>query len=164
MFVVDSSGNGFPSVPTIHPDRLVVFTQEVHMNQSSSVYEAISLNRAFDRFGRTWLTEFDYIVKVTGKYIIPSFIEFLPRFPANFDFVVQNQFYHHWQNTELWAFAPHMIPHVLQMTNSVITEQHLMERAVYTMIKNANVFRLPQLDIPLEFRVSRGDKSVLHYL
>ena len=85
LFVVDSSGHGF------HMDGVpeYVFTQEGGTALSPTDSELVSLRRA-ERHFRTQFAPFDYVIKITGKYILPSLASNLAQLPCA-DLILQSE-------------------------------------------------------------------------
>jgi len=107
IFIVESTGNSntFDEFVKEYPERLIVIgfsAKELTNSYSSSELELLSLKEAMKVLNNE---NFDYILKVTGRYYLPH-VEYSLKFATN-DVDIYKQ--HHcnpkinWQNTEYYG-------------------------------------------------------------
>jgi hypothetical protein len=168
IYVVDSFGKAI----TISNRRLNVisFDQKDHKNDIVSltnfhmrptIGEMISIKVAYEYFKDNF-KNYKYIIKVTGKYRLPDFQKALKIDNSNYDFIVQSRHKEYIQNTEILGFNASRFE---KLHNLLEEEEGSLERKVSSVIKkHKNFFRLEEILIREEFKVSRNDGSILSSL
>mmetsp|Transcript_89371 Transcript_89371/g.177685 ORF Transcript_89371/g.177685 Transcript_89371/m.177685 type:complete len:214 (-) Transcript_89371:46-687(-) len=173
IFVVDSANRSFPKeMQKIRP------FQELHFNQrqflpdwnetqdgASTVAELASLDQAWKTFGKLWSEKFDYIIKVTAKYVLPDLESAMHLVHRGREFIFQdNAFNLHqempWVGTECLGFNSRHMGNLLQLLHK---KPGYMEMRVASAAKaqEASYEQLPPLLIPKEFRTPRGAGDIL---
>lgn len=160
LFVVDSYGASLS-----HLTRNVMSydqRQFLRPNMSTTTYEILALRKAY----RRWSQEFRnhaYVFKLTGKYVLPSFLPWFHTFSPIGQILLQNQGI---SNTELIGIASDVFPQVLMHLSRVHkTRGVCMEVALSIIIKREfRVYRMPRHFIPESYRVPRAHGDVLPYL
>jgi len=99
--VVDSSGHTYPEFSNT---RLIVCSFIFRQNESSTISEANSILYALDNCKE--LSNYEYLVKITGKYYIPFMEHILSSVQGDQDFYVQtrNTDNGQVQNSEVFGF------------------------------------------------------------
>jgi len=111
LFVVDSAGRGFPpSLSKIRSFKQLKFNQSDKMGDfvDSTLCELLSLERAWQAFQDDW-SRFDYVVKVTGKYVLPDLQSEMKKVRRGNSFIIERYTDHKeagylWVNTEYLGF------------------------------------------------------------
>ena len=167
VYVVDSSGNGFPSISNTSPPNVRFFTFEQPPEiERSTDGELLSLRKAEEHWRTDWeRNSYDYIVKVTGKYRLPDLeIELRKVQRKDFDFILQNRG-HLAQNTEVLGIRRSKFRDILQEISAQEDAEQLEEKVINVMRRlDTKNFRLPSNLVPLEFQVKRGWGDVLSNL
>ena len=162
IYVVDSSNQG---VAIQHP-RLKVLTFDqakanLPHNPTLSYKERTSLLKAYAHF-EEHLQAYDYVFKITGKYVIPQLQAYADSAPPGTDVICQNLQITHGQNTELLGVRPYLLaPLVSKIEN---TEDRNFERIMHETVQSSpwTIHRL--LPIPLDQSYPRSDGSTLKEL
>lgn len=157
IYVVDSSG--LETLQISHPRlRFFSFSQAKGITSSSSVMEADSIVRALEHFA---LSEhhYDLIIKVTGKYFIPNFLDYTRNIRKDTDAVFQSLFNRSWQNSECFGMKPSLMKTTMSKIGASLMEAYLSELHAHN---EWQVFRLEYL--PLDRRTPRGDGTILKHL
>lgn len=138
LFIVDSTTNSFhPRIESqcriCHFDQTSVPNYESIKNNTTEL-EIIALQHAQDHFALQW-TSYTYVVKLTGKYKLPTLYTTLKRVikDDSTDLFVQSIHFKDWQNTELFVFKPLLFQNMLNVLNML--EKIYMEIRLYTAIK-----------------------------
>uniref|UniRef100_A0A7S0H3W1 Uncharacterized protein n=1 Tax=Amorphochlora amoebiformis TaxID=1561963 RepID=A0A7S0H3W1_9EUKA len=190
IYVVDSTNNSFSkiTVPRNHTSPFKVFhfdqnqltskEEALHrkftLKKSSSFYELVSLQRAGQKFGSE-LRQYLYVIKLTGKYVVPSLSHHLfnitrakGRKPM---LMVQGRRKDHDRMipSELFGFSGVIMRTIFEGLHNFLVrykEYQLMEQSLYFVTKNLGyaTYHLPRMRIPHQFRIARGDGSMLAYL
>ena len=153
IYTVDSSGHFSESN---HPRwHAFSFDQGDKGKKCYSVLEIEALEKAEHYFN---FSQFDFVIKLTGKYFIPDLQQVSEAFEPHADFIFQKRhsFWVRFQNSELFAFKP---------GKTKLLKEHFQksfERTLYNLSKKSNVFRMPPLKI--ETHYAREDGSTLTWL
>jgi hypothetical protein len=139
-------------------------------------FELISLKRALHVFTPIWKKfGFDYIFKVTGKYVL-STLQYNIYFPPHSILVVQSTFKYGWQGTELLGFSLKNMESILSTfyqhffngiemakKDNQLNLDSLLEVIVFhfTVKVRKSCYRLPTLIISGKGRSPRSDGSTL---
>jgi len=186
LFVIDSANSTeliprkFQKSPRL---RVVRFQQPTV--RSSTDGEMRSLRIAFKQVPE--MLEYDYIFKLTGKYVLPGFsiaMDRLLRHPLP-EMVVQqpagvwglrlaheSQLWHRWWSRWWGNYVPYTSTELFGMRTDVASEilnelgvlSGIMEHRVYAAARKRSVAWLPRLLVEPRFRTPRGDSRVLNYL
>jgi hypothetical protein len=127
---------------------------------NSTVAEAISISRA-QQIGL--LNGFTHVIKVTGKYYLPSLERELLNITSSIDIVYQHTTDVQWQNSEIFGFNVNLLgPIYDQFLGNENSE--LMERGLYNIHQKLGVesYRMPPLEV--YEKVARADGSILSHL
>lgn len=163
IFLVDSSNQGLSSVqhPRLH---VLVFDQSKDPGVSESYLsnkEKNSVLKAYHHF-RNKLHEFDYVFKITGKYVIPNLRSLSETIPKGTDIIVQHLQITHGQNTECVGFRPHALMPVMNLVQNEETREFEKVMHQLTSSNKFKVHRLPP--ITLDQGIKRTDGSILKEL
>jgi len=160
MFVVDSSGYKYPQFSNT---RLRVCSFIYPQSKSSTVAEANSINYALDNC--TELSNYDYVIKITGKYYIPNMKGILSKTANGSDFMFQNIRINHnlIQNSEVFGFKYKLGKDIV---NPIVSGEYkkIMEERLGEIVTSSNYTytRFPSM---VNFYSSRrSDNSILYLL
>ena len=156
LFVVDSSGHGFQ----MDGIQECVFTQEAETVWTPTDSELVSLRRA-ERHFRTEFAQFDYVVKITGKYVLPSLASNLDQLPV-VDLILQSEEsnqYFQIQSSEVVGFRTATMAATLAALDT--KNQSMLESRLFHWAAKVKVWRLDPHPISDHWRVARSDGSVL---
>jgi hypothetical protein len=163
IYVVNSSGKDFNT--SFDNNRVTVFTFNQDMyttkGKSSTHYELLSIMKILEKIP-SMLTDYTMILKVTGKYKLPTLEKLVEQIPQSVDIIFQNKRNHISQNTELTGFKSDKIIDIINFAQDrdVVSERSMSK----IKLENYITLRLPSIYIPENFRVSRGNGSILEYL
>jgi len=178
IFVVDSANHYFPKdMQDIRPFQELHFDQRHFlppswnetMDGASTVAELVSLDHAWSVFGKLWSEKYDYVIKVTAKYVLPDLETAMHLTHRGREFIFQDNAFSlndeipwlaSWVGTECIGFnSRHMgsLLHLLQ------NQKGYLEKRVAAVAKFGNYTyeHLPPLQIPDEFMTPRGSGDVL---
>ena len=160
IFVVDSSGYKYPEFSN---SRLRVCSFIYPQSKSSTVAEANSINYALDNC--TELSNYDYVIKITGKYYIPNMKGILSKTANDSDFMFQNIRSNNElvQNSEVFGFKYKLGKDIV---NPLVSGEcnKIMEERLGEIVTSSNYTysRFPSM---INFYSSkRGDNSILYLL
>lgn len=175
IFVVDSANRSFPKeMHDIRPFQDLHFDQKKFLpsnwtpkvDGASTVAELISLDHAWNQWGKLWSTKFDYVVKVTGKYVLPALEDEMHSMHRGRSFIFQSNAFNlngesPWIDTECIGFNSRCMGTLLQMLKG--RPEHYLETKVGAITKAGRLSydRLPEIEIPDIFRIQRGAGDVL---
>ena len=161
IFIVNSSGL---SLDIIHP-RLKQFSFKQNINfveKEPSFIEIQSILNSLEYFKKDF-TNYDIIIKITGKYFIPDLENIIKYIPKNTNIILQNQDFTHGQNSEIFGFKTQIFYNIF---NS-IKNDYPMEYILYNIreYKNEfyNIFKLPPLKLNNN-KIKRSDEIILKFL
>jgi len=169
IFVVDSAGRGFsPSISTHRSFKQLKFDQTnvLGFDVGSTEGELLSLKRAWEAFQGDW-SRYDYVVKVTGKYVLPDLQFEMRKVNKGNSFILENFSDHpevgylRWVNTELLGFnAAHMGDLLEKLANN---EGGTLEDKLGQMIMTHQYSeqQLNNMALPVGYRTQRGNGDVL---
>ena len=163
IYVVNSSGKDFNE--DFNSNRLKVFTYDQYncapKGKTSTYYELLSIKKIIENFPSI-INNYTMIIKLTGKYKLPSLENELRYIPQNIDIIFQNNRYHLNQNTELIGFKSEKILDIIKYIEEC---DNIFERCM-SKIKSKSyiILRLESINIPKEYRVRRSNNSILKYL
>jgi len=173
VFVVDSANHDFPiEMKEIRPFKELHFDQRQflpHWNETmdgaSTVAELASLDRAWNAFGKLWSEKFDYIIKVTAKYVLPDLTNAMHLMHHGDEFIFQDNSFDldsnsPWVGTECLGFNSKHMGLLLQLLHK---QPGYLEARVAAVAKARELTyeQLPPLLIPEEFMTQRGAGDVL---
>lgn len=151
IFLIDSANRG---LPLIHPRlKQHKFDQDEPFQAGKTHLELKSLNTAFKSFD---FSTYKYVVKVTGKYFIPSF-HF--RTVESAELLCQNRQDTEGQNTEIIGFKVSESQRIMEALHE---EPSCMEHRIIKLQQRFSSFRLPKYD--LDSYYPRSDGQSLTYL
>lgn len=128
------------------------------LEQGTTVCERDALQKALHSFD---LHQFDFIVKITGKYVIPELcIHLSCPFPVSTKLIVQNRHGDQWQHSEFFACPLRVFQ---EFISSIPDRDVPMESSLSKATKKYPTYRLPPLPL-LPPLIRRRDGSLLHYL
>ena len=160
IFVIDSSGHTYPE---FFDTRLKVCSFIFPQITSSTVAEANSINYALDNCKE--LSNYDYVIKITGKYYIPYMQTILSKTANGSDFMFQNIRSNNEviQNSEVFGFKYKLGKQIVNPLVSGECNKIMEERLGEIVISgNYTYSRFPSM---INFYSSkRGDNSILYLL
>tara|TARA_B110000483_G_scaffold243596_1_gene334427 strand:+ start:8732 stop:9448 length:717 start_codon:yes stop_codon:yes gene_type:complete len=126
--------------------------------QSSTFYEIFSMYEAYKHFK---LYKYNNIIKVTGRYYLPTIEKSLDNLDNNYKLYVQHrETKSKSKQTEIIGFKSYYFKNIF---NEVIKQNKIFEHTITYLSKKDKCTNLPRLD--LEYPVRRGgDKKVIYYL
>ena len=172
IYVVNSYGDN--SLNNLNAN-IVSFDQSKidpsHFGPSSTDYEIFSIQYAVDTIKE--LSNYDYVFKITGKYRLPGATDILSTIPPGYQIIIQNS--HHdaegikfgWNNSEIIGFNGQNIKKIINILKTTKPKNGMaLEKRIPTYIKENKIkyYRLPQINIPEDFRVKRSDGKILEKL
>jgi len=198
IYIVDSYDRSTPFPAYL---RSIRDFQEHHFTQDlrdplfahsapSTAGELLSLRQAFERFGGEW-ARYDYVMKCTGKYVLPSLASAVAAVPRGSAFVVQSRALRlypedHWApwvriKCHWFRRCPGQAPWVgteclgfdAQRMGDLVTEVAAqapgpLEMKLAALLRRDNdryPFHIMQrMEIPEAYRTKRGDGSTLAHL
>ena len=149
VYIVDSAGYLRIS------EKVCSFVQQ-EPKGDLSYCETLSLRHAFDYFD---FSQFDMVIKITGKYIVPGFQSLT--IPSSCKILLQQRRGNLWQNSEIVGMAPQAFK------KWVNTDPPMrgFERALFWQaVMGSAGFRLQKIDITPEWRIPRANGTVLQWL
>lgn len=161
IYVVESSGYNFPEFKN-NPRIIVHSFKSTREKVNSSVLEAESILSAINNLN---LSNYEYIIKITGRYYIPNLTKLINDIPENADLFFQNKHDHvdKFQNSEIFGCK---IKYMYLICNQIIDNDPVLFESVlyaFSLDKNFVIYRFPE--IKLEKPVTRGgDKMVMEEL
>ncbi|GAB5359928.1 hypothetical protein AAMO2058_000584200 [Amorphochlora amoebiformis] len=191
LYIVDSGNHKFsglklkhltkrPKPHFLHFDQAKLTTHEQKVlsshgdSEAKSVYELISIQRVGQRYGSE-LKKFDYIIKLTGKYVLPTLSQSLDHVFQQFtkgdlpDMLVESMSFPvpgDCLNSEIFGFRGAIFDKVVGILEERLEKGGIMENAVkmVQMHENMTSFTLPEINIPQQWRTNRGDGSTLAHV
>ena len=161
IFIVDSSNNKF-SDDIESKCKVLHFDQSIHTKctGSSTVLELLSLNQAYNTFQNDW-KEYDYLIKLTGKYTLPKLTEVLKKsvVDKNNHLICQSRKTKNNQNTELVIFNSAHFKSILERMGK---ESGLLESIIFKIFDQIPSTNLPRLDNTSKYKRGAGD--MMHFL
>jgi hypothetical protein len=163
IYVVNSSGKYFNTF--FDNNRVTVFTfdqdEYTTKGNNSTDYELLSIKKILKNIPSI-LTDYTMLLKITGKYKLPSLENLIDKIPQHIDIIFQNNSGRYTQNTEVIGFKTDKIIHIINFAQD---HGDIFESSMSKIkLKNFITCRLPVIYIPEKFRVKRGDSSILKYL
>jgi len=167
IYVVDSYNAPFPE----HLKSIRKF-REYHFDQipvlgdppdgGSTPAEILSMKNAFEVFKDEW-AQYDYVVKITGKYVLPSLTSEFAKLSRGSDFVVQSAGYNIWSwpgwvGTECLGFNAKRMGELLEEIE--VQEPLPIESKVAMLLISQGHYshqRLPRMRVPFAYQIARGD-------
>lgn len=178
LFIVDSFGE---TPATRAQTHVLSFSQRVMLplrppvtKYSSSTYELFALKKVLDTWRDTLLSH-DYVVKVTGKYVLPDLLSWLGSLQLTSDLLLQRRL----GNTEVvgirCGIVSSVVDRLTRINNysgiAVASPSHrfrtgncCIENALRKIEVDYSVTRFPILGIPRVFRTRRASGDILTYL
>lgn len=160
IFVIDSSGYTYPEFSNT---RLKVCSFIFPQIGSSTVSEGNSINYALDNCKE--LSNYDYVIKITGKYYIPYMKSVLSKTANGVDFMFQNLRINNdaIQNSEVFGFKYNLGKEIVNPIVSGEYKKIMEERLGEIILSNNYTYsRFPSM---INFYSSkRGDSSILYLL
>jgi hypothetical protein len=160
IFIIDSSGYTYPEFSNT---RLRVCSFIFPQNRSSTVAEGNSINYALDNLKE--LSNYDYVIKITGKYYIPNMKGILSKTANGSDFMFQNIRINNdlIQNSEVFGFKYKLGKEIV---NPIVSEGYnkIMEERLGEIVTSGDYTysRFPSM---VNFYSSkRGNNSILNLL
>jgi len=160
IHVVESSGYTFPEFKN-NPRIIVHSFKSTRKKGSSSILEAESILSAINNLN---LSNYEYIIKITGRYYIPNLSKLVDDIPANADFLFQSKYStgREWQNSEIFGCR---IRYMNLVCDKILKYSMAFEKALYlfSIDKNYTSYRFPEikLDKPV---IRGGDKMTMNSL
>jgi len=159
IYVVDSANFSFPpGLEQIRDFRVLHFNQSQVTGGTvprggKTGYELLSLKMAYQAFKDEW-AQYDYVLKVTGKYVLPDLEAYMSAVNPNTDFVIQTI---PWDGigTECIGFNSQRMMDLLLEIESM--EAQDLEKRVELTLNGRPERRvtLPLMRIPEEYRTPR---------
>jgi hypothetical protein len=156
IFIVDSSNNKFSDdieskCKVLHFDQSIL----TKCTGSSTILELLSLNQVYNAFQDNW-KEYDYIIKLTGKYTLPKLQEVLKKSVVNKNnhLICQSKKNANMQNTEMVIFHSTHFKNILERMGK---ESGLMETIVSKVSKQIPSTNLPRLNNTSKYKRAFGD-------
>jgi hypothetical protein len=173
LFIVDSNNSNFDYLPEkyLNNNRLHLysFDQRNDIIKANSLYnkkgfmlitycEVLSIKNILTKYDNLF-SKYDWIFKLTGKYIIPTLEIELNNIPNNSDIIVQNRHNNIIQNSELFGFKLNKSANIFNSFDVI----NVFERSLKLLIESDNyiLYRLPLLKIPPEYYIKRTNGSIL---
>lgn len=165
IFIIESSNNKELKKLYENNNRIHIHIFDLKKNQdlikfnkSSTLYELFSIKEAFKVFN---LKQYNFIIKITGRYYIPN-IETIIKNLNN-----KNTFYIQYRNlgkkhfgTEILIFKSNIFNNIFNYT---LNNNLIIEKGIYNLCKYYTYSRIPKIN--LEKIVYRGgDKMKMTYL
>jgi len=171
IYVVDSSGHGFsPSFSNIRSFKQVQFNQTRFLkgNWGSTEAELLSLKQAWEAFQDDW-SKLDYVVKVTGKYVLPGLQSEMKKIHTGNSFIIQQSTDHpesghlRWVNTECLGFNAARMGELLEMLATDKRAAALEEKLGQSLMTGRYPMQqLESMQIPYEYWTERGSGDTLY--
>jgi len=163
IYIVNSSGYNFPEFKNNSRIFIYSYVQEnKYVRNPSSYHEATSIIKAFDYFN---LNKFQYIIKITGRYFIPTINEVISKIPLGTELIFQNKdnsfiltFY---QNSEIFGCKSSLLKNIM---NTIINNNYISFEQIITLLSFK--YKYTKIDkIKLNNSVKRGgDKKIMFEL
>ena len=164
IYVVDSANQKFS-------DQIETSAKVFHFDQtplsnskSQTTLELLSLQQVCAHFGQEWTDNYDYVMKLTAKYILPELtIDFLKKNLGTESYDVVNQFktneYGHknWQNTELVLYNTKKLQTSIQRLYELNTVGD-MEIRMWHLRKELKSHNLSKLTVSSKYKRRVGDR------
>lgn len=172
IFVIDSYGRGFPHITN---ERVSVFSfdQSKYFSKSHNIgqYELFALWKGILHWGNLF-NEYDYIIKLTGKYRLPSLVSQLNAVNNNtYDIILQHAGSHEvkWQNTECIGFNPKSIKPIIKYLyfEDKTSFNHGLEYKIYLLSRYSkySFYKIKEpMNIPIQYKVKRNAGDFMEYL
>lgn len=170
IYVVDSYGKNFPKIQNkrLHTYS---FKQSDYFKKKYNIghYELYALWLAVLHWEKQF-QQYDYIIKLTGKYRLPVLPSKLKQINKNYDIILQNESIPKakWQNTECIGFHTHSIRNIIRHLffdyNPMLHFEERLWKLLYDKSHNYNVFKLSKIDIPVKYRAVRNEGNILYTL
>lgn len=168
IYVVDSAGRGFPpSLSKIRSFKQLKFDQkEVFGDRmDSTLGELLSMKHAWEAFQKDW-SRFDYIVKVTGKYVLPDLQSAMQKVSKGNSFIIEHYTDHadaghlRWVNTEFLGFNAALMGKLLE---ELANNKNALEDRLGQMLVTGNYLsqQLDSMKLPELYWTKRGAGDVL---
>lgn len=157
LFLLDSYG------ALQNSSRVLSFNQKVHFGEvleSSSSFELFSMGAAIDLWTGTLLS-YDYIFKVTGKYVIPGLLPWVHANNPRTDMVLQR---FGDANTEVLGLHTRCMRRVVSQLTRLNRKKCCIENALLQIKHHYVLTKMPPLYVPLRFKIKRGDGNILPFL
>jgi hypothetical protein len=149
IYVVESSGYTFPEFE--NNPRVKVYSYKNYLKYSKyllllnnpSPLEATSIINAISHFN---LNEYQYVIKITGRYFIPNINEILNTIPIGADLILQNNQHIFYQHTEIFGCKTKYFKNIMEFIknyNLVIN----FEIAVFLYSIKYKYYRLPKIKL-----------------
>ena len=163
IYVVNSSGEDFNE--DLYSNRLKIFTYDQYdyapKGKSTTYYDLLSIKKIIENFPSI-VNNYTMIIKLTGKYKLPSLENEVRKIPQYIDIIFQNNHNHLNQNTELIGFKSEKILDIIKWTQECGNNFEKCMSKIKS--KSYITLRLDSINIPKEYRVRRSDNSILKYL
>ena len=160
IFIIDSSGYTYPEFSNT---RLKVCSFIFPQITSSTVAEANSINYALDNCKE--LSNYDYVIKITGKYYIPYMKGILSKTANGSDFIFQNiKINHHLiQNSEVFGFKYKLGKKIV---NPIVSGEYnkIMEERLSEIIRSNNYTYSRFPSMINYYSSKRADNTILYLL
>uniref|UniRef100_A0A6C0BX30 Glycosyltransferase n=1 Tax=viral metagenome TaxID=1070528 RepID=A0A6C0BX30_9ZZZZ len=172
IFVIDSYGTGFPHITN---DRVSVFSfdQSKYFNEPHNIgqYELFALWKGILHWGNLF-NEYDYIIKLTGKYRLPVLVSRLNAIDNNtYDIILQHAGGHEvkWQNTECIGFNAKSIKSIIKYLyfEDKTSFDRGLEYKIYllSLYSKYSFYKIKEpMKIPIQYKVKRNFGDFLEYL
>lgn len=154
IFIVDSSNNKFSdsienNLHIHHFDQNDYIKQLDDTFSQPSVYELLSLKNAYSAFGSIWKQNYDYVIKLTCKYKLPSLQTTLSSINTNYSLLLQSIHSNVHHNTEIVIFKSTKMYQIVFLCCRLIQSKRFrfIENVIY-YITRSNKFSFQTL-IPL---------------
>ena len=132
-------------------------------NCDATPYEAESILLAFKNLN---LKNYDIIIKITGKYYLPTFDKIIDSMPNDYDIYFQHTYHPQWrqQNSEIFGCNTKHLENIMNLIIKNSESNMNFESTLYTLNKGKyKVFRFPKIKLEKPIRRS-GDNSIIEYL
>jgi len=160
IHIVESSGYNFPEFKN-NPRIIVHSFKSTREKGSSSILEAESILSAINNLN---LSNYEYIIKITGRYYIPNLSKLIENIPADADFLFQSKYSNckNWQNSEIFGCRTRYMDLIC---NKILKDSMAFEKVLYlfSIDKNYTSYRFPEIKLYKPV-IRGGDKTVMNSL
>lgn len=155
VFLLDSYGS------LQNSSHVLSFNQSIHFDKkkSSSTYELFALKAAIDRW--PVLRKYDYMFKITCKYVIPDLMGWIQSYNPTTSIVIQN-FGN--ANTEVLGLHTKKMDEIISKLTSLNRVKCCIENALLEIKKQYTVTKMPRFYVPPVFKTKRGAGDILPFL
>lgn len=162
IYVVDSYNKPFTH-PIEYGCKMVHFDQtkcgKDYQPGNSTALELLSLREALQCFSDYWSSNYSYVIKLTGKYTLPTLEETLLKYiDKDTDLMIQNKANGPYQHCEMVVYkADKMTDIVNALQRETLTNNVILEHALGRVISQYSTTVLPDLINLSTYKRDAGD-------